>query len=108
MTDGSRLALIADDERLLGVTIEPYPQSLMLPPLTRRQLRLQLLSMGITSGHIATMIADMPEPARSIAQIEWEDATQYARDHPLVATLGAQLGLSDARLDTAWREALAR
>ena len=79
-----------------------------MPTITRRQLRLALLNrFGVTAAQVEAQIAAMPgTPAqREAAMIEWQDAPEYRRDHPLVATLGAALGLTEAQIDNAWGEA---
>jgi hypothetical protein len=90
---------------------EPAPSAPPAPPLvpaiTARQLRLALLGLGLTGAQVEAQIAAMPgTPAqREAAMIEWEYATTYQRDHPLVVMLGAALGLTEAQIDDAWKEA---
>jgi hypothetical protein len=85
----------------------PAPEPPLVPPLSARQLRLALLGLGLTGTQVEAQIAAMPgTPAqREAALIEWEYATTYQRDHPLVALLGAALGLTEAQIDEAWRSA---
>jgi len=92
------------DEQILTAAASLRP---LLPPITRRQLRLTLLAHGLL-GQIAPSIAALPEPARSVALIEWEDAREYQREHPLLGQLGAALGLTDEQIDAMWAEAAAR
>lgn len=42
---------------------------------------------------------------RESVRVEWEYGTEGHRARPFVSQLGAALGLNDARLDTAFREA---
>lgn len=42
------------------------------------------------------------------ARIEWEYATELRRDHPLVVSLSATLGLTDAQLDALFLSAAAK
>ena len=72
--------------------------------VTMRQARLALHASGLLAN-VSAVIAAMPEPARTEAQIEWEYASEILRDSPLVAALGAALGLDDAALDTLFAEA---
>lgn len=78
-----------------------------LPALSARQLRLALLGLGLTGAAVEAQIAAMPgTPAeREAALIEWEYATEFRRDHPLVVALGAALGLTEAQIDEAWQGA---
>lgn len=74
-----------------------------LPPLTRRQLRLALLSIGVTAEDVEVHIADIPDPIeRAAAMIEWEDATHYKRDHPLVADVAVSMALPAEQVDALW------
>ena len=89
------------DYRLVGgdLVLEPA-----LPPLTRRQLRLALLSIGVTAEDVETHIAAITDPVeRAAALIEWEDATHYKRDHPLVADVAAAMELPPEQVDDLWR-----
>lgn len=83
---------------------EPYePPHPTLPPLTRRQLRLGLLSIGITAEDVETEIATIADPAeRAAAMIEWEDATHYRRDHWLVTEVATAMELPPEQVDTLW------
>lgn len=88
--DASRL----DDFAVIdGVLTPRIPQS-----VTQRQARLMLHRQGVLSG-VGAVIAAMPEPQRTEAQIEWEFASEILRASPLVGAMGAALGLDDAGLD---------
>lgn len=82
-------------------------QDRALEPLTARQLRLGLLAIGIKPADVAAAIAALPEEQRDAAGIEWDYASEYRRDHTLIATLGASFGLSTEQIDAAWRDAMA-
>jgi hypothetical protein len=75
-----------------------------LPAITARQLRLWLNGAGLLE-QIPALIAALPEPQRTTAQIEWEFSSDYQRDHPLVTQLGAALGMTSADMDLAWKQA---
>jgi hypothetical protein len=97
------MALVAAGELVIATADPPPPAP--TPTLTRRQLRLGLLGLGVTSAQVEGVIATLPEPDRSVALIEWQDASVYQREHPLVAQIGATLGLTTEALDAAWVEA---
>ncbi|MCM5556272.1 hypothetical protein [Pleomorphomonas sp. JP5] len=82
---------------------EPAP----LVPLTARQLRLGLLKIGIKPADVAAAISVLPTDQRDEAEIEWDYASEYRRNHPLIATLGQTFGLSADQIDAAWRDAMA-
>lgn len=73
------------------------------PNLTARQLRLGLLSFGKLDA-VPTAIAALPEPEKSQADIEWQFASEFKRDHPLILQLIPILGLTDEQVDAVWIE----
>ena len=74
-----------------------------LPPLTARQLRLGLIAAGISLSSVEAAIAGIEDaPDREIAKVEWEYASQFERDHPLIGQVGTALGLTDEQIDAAW------
>jgi hypothetical protein len=72
--------------------------------VTMRQARLALLGAGLLDAVIAAIDA-MSEPTKTAALIEWDYSNTLRRDHPLVATLGAGLGLTSGQLDDLFRAA---
>ncbi|MBK5571663.1 hypothetical protein AB4Z34_31680 [Ensifer sp. 2YAB10] len=83
----------------------PTPEELRerMPVLTARQLRLGLVAEGRFLVQVDAAINVMPEGAEKEAvKIEWEYATSFRRKHPLIATIGTALGLSDAQIDNLW------
>lgn len=77
-----------------------------LRPLTARQLRLGLVGNGIGLDEVAATIDAMPDgPDKDRALIEWQFATSFERDHPLIASVAAALGLTDEQVDMMWRAA---
>lgn len=77
-----------------------------MPALTRRQFRLGMRDLGITSSMIdAGILSITDEDAREIAQIEWEDATSFERLHPMVVMLSTAFEIAPEALDAAWSEA---
>lgn len=105
--DATTGAVLEDQSYQAERAAAPVPDT-----VTRRQLRLWLVRRGIAPSAVEAAIAAMPEPQRTEATIEWQDATQYERTNPLLVQLaGAVLGLSgealDAALDQAFREAAA-
>lgn len=82
-------------ERAYTPSPAPIPQS-----VTPRQARLALLAAGKLSAAQAAITA-----AGEAAVTEWEYATEFRKDHPLVASIGAQLGLD---LDALFRDAATR
>jgi hypothetical protein len=83
----------------------PVPKS-----VTRRQLKLWLVRNRVPLAQVEAAINTLPEPQRAEAMIEWQDATVFERENPLLGRLAALvLRVSDkeldAALDRAFREA---
>lgn len=86
------------------ITALHKPASTPMPDITRRQLRLALLRLGITSDHVEARIAalEIAPIEREAAMIEWRDSNTYQRDHWLVQMLGNALGMTEAQIDAVW------
>jgi hypothetical protein len=106
------LALLTP-QQLADLKIEPYEYTPPEPPapstdpkdwpLTRRQLRLGLLGLGLTETAVLAAINETEDAAaRAVALIEWQDADDYNFDHPLVQQLIARVGLPLETVKTAW------
>ena len=81
--------------------VEPPPE---FPEITRRQIRLWLLSKGISVADVEVEIEKLAEPQRSIAKIEW-DGNTFKRENPFVDTIGLALGFTSQQMDIGWSEA---
>ena len=82
-----------------GVWVFVAPPPPPIPTVvTMRQARLAMLDAGILTS-VSDALAAMTGPTGEAARIEWEYAAELKRDHPLVASLSAALGLSSAQLD---------
>lgn len=75
----------------------------IIPDVTPRQMRLKLLSMGITSAMIEAAINTLPN--KDAAMIAWEYSTAFQRTNPFVLMIGHMLNFSDEQLDQVWLEA---
>lgn len=90
-------------ERLAKFATAPENQ---IPPITPRQLRLQLLSFGITNTQVETAINSALEGAdREAALIEWDYSIEFDRYHPFVDAIGIVLGFTSEEIDQIWLEA---
>ncbi|WP_428843145.1 hypothetical protein [Sinorhizobium terangae] len=86
--------------------IPPTP-SVHMPALSSRQIRLGLVNGGFTMAQVSAVIDAMPDGnEKETARIEWEYATTFNRTHPLIASVGAALGLTDDEIDAKWSAAL--
>lgn len=116
-------ALITGDENLISVHLsdlnfkytianstpystsaEPTPEELraQMQPISKRQLRLTLVRNGISLSELDTAILSMGDEAI----IEWQDASEYRRLHPLLLQVAAYLELTPEQIDVMWQEAL--
>lgn len=62
--------------------------------VTRRQLLLVLNANGVTRAAVRAMLA-----GNEAALIEFDEASEFRRDHPLVGQLGAALGKTEEQID---------
>lgn len=77
-----------------------------LPPLTASQMRLGLVTNGISLSQVEAAIAAIEDPQdKAVAEIEWEYASQFLRTHPLIEQIGAALGLTPEQIDAMWEAA---
>lgn len=54
---------------------------------------------GISQDAVGGLISSLPEPQKTVATIQWEYGNYIVRNHPLIATLGAALGLTNEQID---------
>ena len=101
LADGSRHEITARGVALPegALDAEPPPPPPPIPSsVTMRQARLALLGAGLLA-QVDAAVATIPGAAGDAARIEWEYALSVERESPLVASLTAVLGLTDAQLD---------
>ena len=73
---------------------EPIPNS-----LTSRQLRMQLVLMGVDLSIIDSVIDSLPEPQKSLAKINWEYAGTFERDNGMLKEMIPLLGFSEEQMN---------
>ena len=74
--------------------------------ISPRQARLWLVQHGVTLAQVDEAIASISDTVtRETVQVEWEYGSEVHRARPWLAALGPVLGLDDATLDQAFREA---
>ena len=98
--------LIAEWEKD-GNTIPSYEEPpALLGDITARQIRLGLIGGGIMLADVDSAIESIADPTdRETARIEWQYASSFRRDHPLIAMVGNQLGLTEQQIDDMWQQA---
>lgn len=90
-----------------GLTVESAPLSpeelrAAMPPISKRQLRLTLVRNGISLTNLDAAIVAMGDEA----VIEWQDASEYRRLHPLLNQVATHLSLTQEQVDEMWQKAL--
>ena len=74
--------------------------------VSARQARLWLVRHGKSLAAVDAAIASIPDAVtRECVRVEWEYGTEVHRASAWIAALGPSLGLDDAALDLAFREA---
>lgn len=79
--------------------LERLEKSKVPTQITPRQLRLQLLALGLLDEVEALTQSDRA------MQIWFEYSLDFQRSHPMIEAMGLQLGMSEADMDTFFIEA---
>jgi hypothetical protein len=102
-TEAELAATLTQAQALLAAEQATPPPP--IPDITQRQFRLWLIENGKLDAAKA-IINGMPSGKdKAKAQTEWEYASIIKRTHPLTSAIGQALGMSDAQLDQAFRDA---
>jgi hypothetical protein len=99
------IEVLSEGQVFIDNQIQETPK--MKNTVTQRQLRLWLyLKKGITNEMILSLISQIPDATeKQKAMIEWEYASVFDREHPLIQIFGIKLGLTSEELDIAFLEA---
>jgi hypothetical protein len=92
---------------LLPESTDDLPELPAVPvSVTARQIRLWLVRHGVSLAQVDAAIDAIPDAQqREECRVEWDWAPYVLRSHPLLVPLAAALGLSEAQVDDAFREA---
>jgi hypothetical protein len=89
-----------DDSDWSVVECGPLPAPEVPATISARQIRLWLISSGVSLAQIETLIDNIEDPQqREYTRVEWEYAPYIERNHPMVAVFAAELGLTEAQVD---------
>lgn len=78
----------------------PLPEPEVPATISARQIRLWLISAGVSLAQIETLIDNIADPQqREYTRVEWEYAPYIERNHPMVSVFAAELGLTEAQVD---------
>lgn len=101
--EGISESLPHNDPDVVAFLNPPQPA----PPITKRQLRLSLVRNGISLESVDAAINAMPDGLQKAeAQIEWDDASYFSRNHPTLLLIAEALGLNSSQVDVMWQEAV--
>jgi hypothetical protein len=84
------------------VAPEPAPAVPVPATITRRQLKEYLITADLIDTVEAALNSIADTKARRIALNWWTESQEIRRDHPMVATMAAALGLTPEQLDAAF------
>lgn len=98
---------VPDDELPAGWQYAP-DSSPVPSQVSSRQIRLWLVKNGFGLSAIETAINAIPDQStRESVRVEWEYAPYVERSHPWLVPLASALGLDEAAVNQAFREASA-
>lgn len=80
------------------VTLTAAERRVLLPAITRRQAKHALNDAGLLAA-AEQAISALPEPQRGSALIDWQEAAEFYRAHPLIGAIGFALALTDEQID---------
>lgn len=87
--------------------VPPTPDEIRqnMPKLTRRQLRLGLIDLGVTPSEAQTIIDGKPAGVeKEKANVEWNDGERFGRLHALVLEVATAFNITPEELDTMWND----
>lgn len=94
------------DDATLSDLRRQYERDPVPPVISARQARIWLVQHAIPLATVDAVIASITdEVTRETVRIDWEYGTEVRRSSPSIAALAPVLGLDDATLDQAFREA---
>ena len=90
-----------------GHALAPYAIKQPAPPeaVTPRQIRQALVMNGVSLSAIDSALASLPDPMKTLAQIEWEYSTEVLRHNPLVNQVGVLLNWNSDQIDALFIQA---
>lgn len=89
-----------DDQWTAALAI--YTQPPEIKDVSARQIRQALILSGIQLSQIDDAIATMPDPEKTLAQIEWQYSNVFERNRPLSLQVAVMFGWSGSQLDALW------
>lgn len=98
--------LVPDDELPENWERVPAPLPPVPKTISARQIRLWLIKNDYTLEEVESAINNIADiKTRNMTRVEWEYAPYVERTHPMLIPLAAALGLTEAQVDQAFRDA---
>lgn len=94
-------------QMLAEVTPADYVAPSLVPQSVTKRQAVQALILAGLDDDVDALLASMPGVPGKLARAEWRESNTVERDRPLVAQLGAQLGLTAQQLDDLFTQAAA-
>ena len=95
LTDGASTLVSQEQIEELGDVVK-----ILIPEsISKRQAKQQLLLDGKLNQVQEVIDSISDETERMMAQLYWDDSTEFERIHPTLVGLGTALGLTEAELD---------
>lgn len=100
-TENISLRQVALDKPYVDITRVWENDPAYIPQnISARQVRLWLIDNNIDLNNVVNIINTIEDPIlKQKTLVEWEYAPYIERNHPLIETLGASLGLSPEQID---------
>lgn len=107
LIDGLHTWEVIDENGTVIGRNQSAPEDATIPAsVSARQIRLWLLRHGVSMAAVDAAIDAIPDQLlRDSVRVEWDYAPYVERTHPMLIPLAAALGLTEAQVDQAFREA---
>jgi hypothetical protein len=90
---------IADLSSIQELIDNSQPLPSVPPSVSPRQMRIALITSGVSLQDIEDTLDSLPEPHRSIAKVTWEYSVEFQRNNPILISLAPMLGLTEQQVD---------
>lgn len=101
---------IQEWDNVLGVVVRQVPDEVPAPEVVPQRVTMRQAKLALHRAGKLQLVEDaldaLSEPERTEALIEWREATEVARDWPLVVLMTPIIG-TDAEVDELFRVAVA-
>jgi hypothetical protein len=98
--DISQRNIIIEDDGVIVTRVWLSNPIIIPSSISARQVRLWLIDNNIDLNNVTNIINTIEDPIlRQKTLVEWEYAPYIERNHPLIETLGASLGLTPEQID---------